>query len=865
MKKWKAIISAFALSMCAAVTSVGFSEWLIQGSVTKSYGKDADKNARVVAYIQDHKEKFTTIEKAVNFANSLPNTSKYTVVTVPYSETDKNGKKKLIPIVISSSFTINSNVKLLFSFDGETASTKTPDKDGTYATVTDLSKTSLVNSAVVCGTKTKKVVITNNGTIEIGGELSGGNGGGAYAGHTAGRYAEVVLGEYSSIVNDGGTIDCFGYIQEGTYNSSTKEVTYTHLGDTNANVGFVENKNGKFNLPFVLRDYRGGTSMVAVGNSIDDYHISAFNQIDIRNVTCKISFDYDSKVVGWANLRTGEALNGVIKAQMNSCDIRLIGCTEYDKKNNPLYSLIEPTNASFSFDAYYNSQTEVGTYDIYGGAQTNAMSLSVTIVGTTKDISTDDVFFPLSFRQKVILHKKSNQEKALFKMNQRFKIMAGSYFEIDKGARLEVGEMCVYDDTDFIDEATIGGTKYPKNKGDGVLLVNGELVANTFGGYCRTSASEANVQVKTSASVLSQEAKTQEGSAAWPPALKISGTYDINKSFTLRILRDASSNDFAVQDNLNLGNYSSICNKGEYGFVTDSTLYKINYNNVIPDAEFDTSKVNTASMLTKVSLDTTASLGVPTYLGGAYRFEALYFDQGCTKEVSSAASCVNFLDSNNEVNVYVKWKKAAASTYDIVYSYVSTADNNGVNVKTEGVTIGDAGYQIQNPTNCGDYEVINTNVYKRQYKFDSWILSDDNGVNADLILHAGDTLDKSTIAQYDNDGIIRLVAKYECTNYLAMIVKNAKVSSYYAITEFKVSGASRNVKNTNENIEYVRLEDTLYIKVNNGIIRNYSATFVLNGKTITIGNGKDATILLSYYANEFASLKGPIRIDGAHS
>ena len=150
MKKWKAIICAFALSMCAAVTSVGFSEWLIQGSVTKSYGKDADKNARVVAYIQGRSEKFTTIEKAVNFANGLSNASNYTVVTVPYSEIDKNGKKKLVPIVISSSFTINSNVKLLFSFDGDVASTKTPDKDGTYAMVTDLSKTSLVNSAVVC-------------------------------------------------------------------------------------------------------------------------------------------------------------------------------------------------------------------------------------------------------------------------------------------------------------------------------------------------------------------------------------------------------------------------------------------------------------------------------------------------------------------------------------------------------------------------------------------------------------------------------------------------------------------------------------------------------------------------------------------
>lgn len=867
MKKWKAIISAFALSMCAAVTSVGFSEWLIQGSVTKSYGKDADKNARVVAYIQGRSEKFTTIEKAVNFANGLSNASNYTVVTVPYSEIDKNGKKKLVPIVISSSFTINSNVKLLFSFDGDVASTKTPDKDGTYAMVTDLSKTSLVNSAVVCGTKAKKVVITNNGTIEIGGELSGGSGGGAYAGHTAGRYAEVVLGEYSSIVNDGGTIDCFGYIREGTYNSSTKEVTYTHLGDTNANVGFVENKNGKFNLPFVLRDYRGGTSMVAVGNSIGDYHISAFNQIDIRNVTCKISFDYDSEVVGWANLRTGEALDGFIKAQMNSCDIRLIGLPEGTNKY-----LIEPTNAQFSFDAYYNPQTEVGAYDIYGGAQTNGMSLKVSVGPIKKDISTEDVFFPLSFRQKVILHKSAKQTSALFRMNQRFKIMSGSYFEIDKGARLELGEMCVYDDADFIDEATIGGTKYPKNKGDGILLVNGEFVANTFGGYCRTSSSGATVQVKTSSSVLSREAKTQEGSNKNPLGLKISETYDINKSLTLMVLQNSSDDHFVLQSNLSVGGYPSLSKNGDYGFATEKTMFKVNYHNVSSDSTFDASKVTLGNVQTELSKESTFAFETPTYADDTFVYDGIYLDPTFKTKATDTASCLSHLNANNEVDIYVRWSRV--SKYRIVYSYVSAqtyAPSQSIS-QTEtvlsDVPVMDSGYTISNPTGCADYEILNKNVYKQVYKPVSWILSDDSGVRGDVLFNTGDAISKSVIEQYDNDGVVRLVAKYECTNYLAMIVKNAKRSTWfgtwYAINVLKIGEKTQSVEDLNEHVLYVNSNDSVFVKTENGSQYLYEATLTVNGfDNYVFGNNTSTTLQLSRYKSAFDSLSGPIRLNGS--
>lgn len=869
MKKWKAIISAFALSMCAAVTSVGFSEWLIQGGVTKSYGKDADKNARVVAYIQGRSEKFTTIEKAVNFANSLSNASNYTVVTVPYSEMGKDGKPKLIPIVISSSFTINSNVRLLFSFDGETASTKTPDKDGTYATVMDLAQASLVNSAVVCGTKAKKVVITNNGTIEIGGELSGGNGGGAYAGHTAGRYAEVVLGEYSSIVNDGGTIDCFGYIQEGTYNSSTKEATYTHLGDTNANVGFVENKAGKFNLPFVLRDYRGGKSMVAIGNSISNYHVSAFNQIDIRNVNCKISFDYNSKIVGWANLRTGKFKN-LIPAQMNSCDIGLVGLPEGDNSY-----LVEPTNSSFSFRAYRDPNSEQAVYDVYGGAKTNGMSLKVSVVGSTQKISTEDVFFPLSFRQKIRLHKNTNQTKALFQMTQRFKIMAGSYFEIDQGARLEAGEMCVYSASDFIDDnsVTVGGTHYPMDKGDGTFVVNGEFVADTFGGYCQTSVRNASVEIKISTNVLSQEAKSQETPDIRINQFKISESIKINKSLTLMVLQNSNDDHFVLQSGLSIGSYPSLSKNGNYGFATEKTMFKVNYHNVSSDSAFDASKVTLGNVQTELSKESTFVFETPAYANDSFAYDGIYLDPTFKTKATDTASCLSHLNANNEIDIYVRWSRV--TKYRIVYSYAlaqAYAPSQSVS-QTETVLsdipVMDSGYTISNPSGCADYEILNENVYKQVYKPVSWILSDDNGVREDMLFKTGDAISKSVIEQYDNDGVVRLVAKYECTNYLAMIVKNARregwFGTYYAINVLKINEETKTVKDLNEHVFYVNSNDSIYVKTEDGSSYKYEATLTVNGfDNYVFGNNTSTTLQLSGYQNAFESLRGPIKLSGSY-
>ncbi|MDY5937775.1 MAG: hypothetical protein SPJ56_04145, partial [Bacilli bacterium] len=275
-----------------------------------------------VCYIKSSGKKYTRIEKAVQVANN--SASNETIVVM-------DG----VNPVIESSFTINSNVTLLISYSGETLSNKAANIKNTE---TDLSKQVLKKTVIL----SNKATITNNGTIEIGGVLSGGSGNQPFAGHTGVDYAQILMTPGTKITNSG-SIFCFGYIRDGDYNKETKEFTYKYY-ETGG--GQIENTGGHFYIPFILRDYRGGSSMVSIGNSIDTYHVSAFNQIDFRNVTCSISFDYYSHMIAYANLYTGEAAGGIIKAQMNSTDIAFIGLAD------SLGSyLIEPTNENFKLVA----------------------------------------------------------------------------------------------------------------------------------------------------------------------------------------------------------------------------------------------------------------------------------------------------------------------------------------------------------------------------------------------------------------------------------------------------------------------------------------------------------------------------------
>ena len=719
-----------------------------------------------VCYIKSTGKKYTRIEKAVQVANDSD--SNETVVVM-------DG----VNPVIENSFTINSNVTLLISYSGETRSTKAASESHTE---TDLSGQILTKSVILTNNST----ITNEGTIEIGGILSGGNGGVAFAGHTGADYAQILMTPGTKITNKG-SIFCFGYIRDGGYNKETKEITYKHY-ETGG--GSIENTGGNFYIPFILRDYRGGTTMVSIGNSIDTYHVSAFNQIDFRNVTCSISFDYNSHLTGYANLYTGKAAGGIIQAQMNSTDITLIGLPKTIDSNTIVY-LIEPTSTSFKLVAHTNINDEVTKIDIYGGARTNSMTLDVH-VGSVIDasVSTEKVYFPLSFRTQIALHKAENQSTASFAMDQKYKIMAGSSVTIDEGVTLNATEIIVYGKDDFIDgsssEHNVGGTKYPRSNPvtemaleEGKLIVNGTLNVTKFGGFVYTETSDAVLNITSSATSSSNEAKKQDTSSLSPTNYKLAEVYTINKGVSLYSLDYYKGNTFSIKDNIPVGSYSSLKVGDSYGFFTGHTNFRINYINVSSNPNFDNNKV-TNTNISEFNKYTSTSLLKSSYEGGLFKTNGYYLDSSLTNQITSieGSSLVQSLinENNDTLNVYVSW--IDNSTYTIQYSFYKSSGIQ-TSVVIDNVELNNlSSYSASSSSLSGFSNTFETYVEKNGKKFSKtihtfskWTLENGTQIND------GSSINESMDA--NGDKLIEISAYYsENTGYyVENIDKNSIINS----------------------------------------------------------------------------------------
>lgn len=823
-----------------------FGSWTFIHDQDVGFGFQSSE-AKPVAYIVGRDEKYSSIEKAVSVANGLDSSKNYIVSL--YVDSNKDA------VVISNDFTINSNITLLIPFadvaDNITEpirSTKTPEKDNEYAQVTNLEKATLKKTVVV----NSNVNITNNGTIEVGGELSGGSGGGEYAGQTAGRYSEIIMCS-NSVLKNKGTIECFGYIHDGAYNAISKTVTRSYK---EKNGGQIINESGHFNMPFILRDYRGGAAMVAIYDKIDEYGISAFNQIEIRNVSCLISFDASSKLTTYANLYTGEGLGGIVKPQMNSTDVRLIG----EKENKDTFYLIEPTNQKFKLSAHYNIGTQIADIDVYGGAKTNTMSLHVKASFIEADISTEKVFFPLSFRQRIRLLSGNGVSNPVFTMNQKFKIMPGSYFNVGKGATLNANQFAVYKRSDFDDTgASIGGQKYPLKYpgggsliGDGRLEVNGKFETNTLVGYCETKEENASVSIKNNTSTVLYEAQSNN-------KLTLGDPYKIPLNLSLNHLDRYHGNTFSTDSDIAVGNYTSI-GKNEngnnnYGFITDKTLYDIKYSHLTASSSFDSNLCDMSKNPVEFNRKTNQVLSLPSYKDDIFVAFGFYYDEAKTQAVSTLNNdAFNHLDTNSDLKLYIDWQEKLCN---IKYIY---KNSNGIDCTSDAFATVN-GYKVLNPNDLSDYSIVSEGKAKQEYNFVGWKLKNNNGVLSDKTYTNEEIIDAEALRKFVTDGNVTLEAAYNRTNYTWLSVTQETYHlNHKVISALKINGA-----NGMEGA-FVTLSDTLEVSVNSS-----SGTWPANNKNpyckITIGNseitvnkGETKNISLKNYSDFINGVNGPITV-----
>jgi len=330
--------------------------------------------------------------------------------------------------------------------------------------------------------------MTNNGTLQIAGQLSGGAGASKYAGFTAGEHARLILDAGAELVNNG-TIYAAGFIRELNKNNGSK-VTI--------------NSGSTLWQPFTVRDFPGGSVTYAIYNTMGKSEpITAFSRFILMNVSPETHINYGGSVKVWALLYAG--------SQINQTVADMIG---YGATNTT--AVIALTDETYSkIISKYDVDTEVCDLDLYGGAKTNSMKLTVK-VGFSVTVNTKDALFAVSHHYDVSLNRSEGQDTATFEMGQRFKIMTGAKFTVGEGVILNATDIIVYEK--FEDIRSDAGTdpnhpmRYP-NKPAAIFTVNGTLNVNNFGGKIYSTVEGAVIKIQTSASYTAYEIDTTSGSS----------------------------------------------------------------------------------------------------------------------------------------------------------------------------------------------------------------------------------------------------------------------------------------------------------------------------------------------------------------
>ena len=418
---------------------------------------------------------------------------------------------ELGPIYIMENITVKENVTLLLPYGADGSGRNSFDKNGIVydlhgGTDYDADGDPNNNSDICvvpygvegyCYVKVvvaQGVTVSNYGMIEIAGQLSAGNGGAPYSGHTGGQHAELLL-DNGAFIDNYGKIRVAGFISEVQKNGGSQVII---------------NSGSTLYMPYVLADFQGGSFSYAVKNAMDDkYPVTAFNRFMMMNVSPLLTVKQGGLLEVWAGLYASNSFN-------TTSAIFIGGST----------AVIE-LHANAYLTAKYDVATEVCVLNIYGGATSHPMVLEVLSI----PVSTETCFLPITYHYNVTLHPLYDENgspvaTAEYILDQRFKLMPGSVFTVEKGAKLTINTLMVYTEATpnadgtytsinevyngFLTGNANGGTvprPYPtsaalREKGilsdctTGTLTVNGQMICeNDFGGKIYSNTNGASISV----------------------------------------------------------------------------------------------------------------------------------------------------------------------------------------------------------------------------------------------------------------------------------------------------------------------------------------------------------------------------------
>lgn len=527
------------------------------------------------------------------------------------------------------------------------------------------------------------VVLKNYGTIEISGQLSGAGGGAYAAGHTYGYYTRILL-EANAQIFSTGTINCYGYIDEADKNNGSK----------------ITIDSGAIYMPYVLRDFRGGSYMYAVYKEKSSRESSPFNQYEFRNITALLRVNYNGQLNGWANLYAG--------SKQNYTKVSYIG--------NTASHFVMFTDSTYSYAEHkYDSSSEVLDLKLYGGAQTNSIKLAVNI-GFSVTMNTTDYYFPISWRINMTLKKNAKQtSNAVFNMPQKFKILPGGVLTVDENVELRVDTLSVYEEyTDTVSGLAPYGDG--KTLSRAKLIIKGIVTASNLAGIVDADGTRGQLIVTGNTSIVTYET---DGAVSGSSLKASIGFKQITNTLKLR-----------KYENGIVATEATAVGSGTYVSKNDgwrAPNFSITVENICDESlDLGTITNNNPTSFTNTSI---ISLLMLSSSNEALEFVAWYTDEACTNEISVIDGSA-ILD---DIVLYAKWIESTTKKYSVYYNYYT---GEGL---LENATIQTKEVRIEENTYLELSALSSLPVEKAGYTFNYWTYNG-NKVESDILITANITL-----------------------------------------------------------------------------------------------------------------------------
>ncbi len=386
------------LLLFATTLTLGYSAWLVEDKEAEISESLQTNDKRAVCYNKTTSVKYTTIEKALNVANSGDE-----IFVIPAL---KNSDGSIYEITIKSNCTVKEGVTLSLPYSEETYFNDKDHSQTKNAGFADSSEEKINEFRQTLVVIDAGVKLEIKGTLNIGGIIGSPNQG--LSGQTSDKYCEIDLGRSAILQSNGGTINCYGYIKRVAENNGSS---------------LVVTNNGVLLTPFIIYDFKGGSKTKEICKLVDEIKYCPFQIFDLCNIQVKTTIYSGSFWKAYASLYV-DKLSLYVPATLNFISS--------ESSNTAL--ILE----SGSVNVDYSSLKHKTTIDINGESKFG--SLNMTVAGMS--IDTSKFFFPISYLFDFNINK-----NAILNVPNKVKLMNGSNLTINDGGTLNLtNSLIIYKD-----------------------------------------------------------------------------------------------------------------------------------------------------------------------------------------------------------------------------------------------------------------------------------------------------------------------------------------------------------------------------------------------------------------------------------